>query len=146
MVYKCTYFVSLFTLSISTLIGKYLIFGDVDYWQNQSDQIFIVGIYRNSQLNLFKKYVNWYSIDTGIREVWRDWNMQYIKYYLLQAQLIRLKSIYYVNRYFQKKHTVSVIVSVCLRLNTKCYTCSFSWFIWFGNLVWLLLVYYCTSY
>ena len=40
MVCKCTYFVTSFILSISTWIGKYLIFGVVDHWQNQTDQIF----------------------------------------------------------------------------------------------------------
>ena len=42
MMYKGTYFVTLVRLSISTSIVKCLIFGDVNYWQNQTDQIFNV--------------------------------------------------------------------------------------------------------
>ena len=59
-----------------------------------------------------EQYVNCYLVGIGIRDVQRDWNMQYIKYYLLQVQLIRLKSTYYVFLLLvyiplsKKKHTL----------------------------------------
>ena len=47
--------------------------------------------------NMFQlRMIYIHLVDVGIIEVQRDWNMQYIKYYLFHVQLIWLKSIYYV--------------------------------------------------